>query len=73
MMGRFEKAEFIGIRAKETNKIIAIYPDKVQGTDEEIEKTVQDWYYQQSCSAEDELLLSYVDVLTEDEIKSRNL
>lgn len=72
-MGRFEKAKFIGIRAKETNKIIAIYPDKVQGTDEEIEKVVKDWYYQQSCSAEDDLLLSYVDVLTEDEIRSRNL
>lgn len=72
-MGRFEKAKVIGLRAKETNKIIAIYPDKVQGTDEEIEKVVRDWYYQQSCSAEDELLLSYVDVLTDDEIRSRNL
>ena len=72
-MGRFEDAKVIGIRAKETNKIIAIYPEKVKGSDEEIEQTVKDWYYQQSCSAEDELLLSFVDILTEEEIKSRNL
>lgn len=72
-MGKLEDAKVIGIRAKETNKIIAIYPEKVKGSDKEIEKTVRDWYYQQHCSAEDELLLSFVDVLTEDEIKSRGL
>lgn len=72
-MGKLEDAKVIGIRGKETNKIIAIYPEKVKGTDKEIEKTVRDWYYQQHCSAEDELLLSFVDVLTEEEIKSRNL
>lgn len=72
-MRRLEDAKVIGIRLKETNKIIAIYPEKVKGSDEEIERTVKDWYYQQHCGAEDELLLSFVDVLTEEEIKSRNL
>lgn len=72
-MRTFEGAKKIGIRSKETNKIIGIYPEKAQGSDEEIEKIVKDWYYQQGCSAEDELLLSFVDVLTEEEIKSRNL
>ncbi len=72
-MGRFEGAKFIGLRSKETNKIIGIYPEKIQGSDEEIEKAVKDWYYQQGCSAEDDLLSSFVDVLTDSEIKSRNL
>lgn len=72
-MGKLESAKFIGLRSEKTNKIIVIYPDKVQGSDKEIDKIVKDWYYQQSCSAEDELLSSYVDALTEDEIKSRNL
>ena len=37
-MTKFEDAKKIGLRAKETNKIIAIYPDKLKGTNEEIEK-----------------------------------
>lgn len=72
-MGKFEDAKKVGLRAKLSNKIIAVYPEEFKGSDEEIEKTVKDWYYQQSCGAEDELLESFVDVLTEEEIKSRNL
>ena len=72
-MIKFEDAKKIGLRAKGTNKIIAIYPDELKGTNKEIEKTVRDWYYQQSCGAEDDLLSAFVDVLTDEEIKSRNL
>ena len=72
-MGKFEGAKKVGLRTKETNKIIAVYPEEFSGSDEEIKKTVKDWYYQQSCGAEDELLESFVDVLTEEEIKDRNL
>ena len=72
-MTKFEDAKKIGLRAKETNKIIAIYPDELKGPNEEIEKTVRDWYYQQSCGAEDDLLSAFVDALTDEEIKSRNL
>ena len=32
----------------------------------EIIKIVRDWYYQQSCAAEDQLLSAYVDVITGD-------
>lgn len=70
-MGKFQEAEKIGLRSKETEKIIVVYPYKVEGTDEEIDKVVRDWYYNQHCSAEDELREAYVDVLTESEIKSR--
>ncbi|WP_024833396.1 hypothetical protein [Ruminiclostridium josui] len=69
-MGRFEGAEKVGIRDKETRKLLAVYPYKIDGTDEEIEKTVKDWYYKQSCISEEFLLRSYVDELTEHELKS---
>ncbi len=71
VLGKFESAEKIGLRDKETNKLLVVYPYKVEGTDTEINKIVRDWYYQQSCAAEDQLLTAYVDVLTDYEIKSR--
>ena len=70
-MGKFESAEKIGLRDKETDKLLAVYPYKAEGTDAEINKIVRDWYYQQSCAAEDQLLTAYTDVLTDHEIKSR--
>jgi len=69
-MKNFASVEKIGLRNKETKKLIVVYPNKPEGTDAEIDKTVKDWYYKQSCSAEDEILNSYVDFLTEYELKS---
>ncbi len=71
-MGKFENASAIGLRNKETDKLIAVYPFKAEGSNEEITKKVTDWYYMQDCSAEEELKNAYVDVLTEAEAKSRN-
>ena len=65
-MGKLESAEKIGLIDKATHKILAVYPLKAEGTDIEIIKIVRDWYYQQSCAAEDQLLSAYVDVLTGD-------
>lgn len=70
-MGKLESAEKIGIRSKKTDKILAVYPDKITGTDEEISRKVKDWYYTSSCEAEDELLSAFVDELTPEEIQSR--
>ena len=72
-MKKFEGAKKVGLRSKETGKLIAVYPHNLKSTDQETDKAVRDWYYQTSCAAEDELLYSYVDVLTDEEIKSRNL
>ena len=55
IMGRFD-GHRIGLREKETNRLITAYPYNVAGTDEEIIKRVRDWFYQTSCSAEDQLL-----------------
>ncbi|MDF2675487.1 MAG: hypothetical protein K0R09_3759 [Clostridiales bacterium] len=71
-MDKFKNAEKVGLRDKSTKKLFAVYPNKVEGTDEEVAKVVKDWYYQQSCGSEDRLLTSYVDVLTEKEIKERS-
>ena len=70
-MGKFTGASMIGLRDRETKEIIAVYPNKAEGTDEEIIKTVRDWYYQQSCAAEDRLLTLHVDALTDKEIEAQ--
>jgi hypothetical protein len=70
-MNKFANAEKIGLRDKASRKLIAVYPFQVTGSEAEIEKAVRDWYYKQSCQAEDQLLTAFVDVLTEHEIKSR--
>lgn len=69
-MKNFGSVEKVGLRNKGTKKLIVVYPFKPEGTDAEIDKTVKDWYYKQSCSAEDEILNAYVDFLTENELKS---
>ena len=69
-MQKLERAEKVGLRDRETNKIIAVYPHKPEGSDEAIEKAVKDWHYQKYCAAEEELRNAYVDVLTEEELKA---
>jgi len=68
-MSKYDNAKKLGLRDKESKKLISVYPDKIEGTDEEIEKKIKDWFYQTSCSAEEALWHSYVDVLTEEELK----
>lgn len=68
-MGKLENAEKVGLKDKETGKLFAVYPGKIEGTDEEVDKKVRDWYYKQGCANEDNLRNAYVDVLTEKEIK----
>jgi hypothetical protein len=70
MMSRFKGSARVGLRDKDTRKLIAVYPHAVKGTDSEIEDKVKFWFYQQSCGAEDELRNYFVDALTEQEFKS---
>ncbi|NLY45443.1 MAG: hypothetical protein GX053_05580 [Tissierella sp.] len=53
--------------------MIVVYPHNLKETDAGTEKAVRDWYYQTSCGAEKELGSAYVDIVTDEEIKSRNL
>ena len=69
-MGKFERFEKVGLRDKETKELICVYPNKPEGSDNEIEENVKYWYYQQSCAAEEQLKDLFVDALTEHELKS---
>lgn len=68
-MGKYQNAK-VGLRDKITKNAVALYPQSAQGNDEQVEKTVKYWYYQQSCAAENELNDLFVDVLTEAEAKN---
>jgi hypothetical protein len=70
MMKHFNGVARVGLRDKDTQRIIAVYPDVVQGTDSDIEDKVKFWFYQQSCGAEDEMRNYFVDTLTDQELKS---
>lgn len=66
-MSRFIQAERVGLRDRETKKIIAVYPHKIEGSDEEIGIKVKYWYYQQNCAAEEQLRNSFVDIVLPEE------
>ncbi|TYQ18195.1 UNVERIFIED_CONTAM: hypothetical protein Cloal_0615 [Acetivibrio alkalicellulosi] len=63
----FNESVKVGLKDKDTHKLVAIFPEKVSGSQKEITKKVFDWYYKQSCSAEDELRNLYVDTIDTDE------
>jgi hypothetical protein len=69
-MSKYQNAINIGLREKETGKPVVVFPKKADGTDAEIEEKVKFWFYQQSCSAEEELKNLYVDVLTAQEVEA---
>lgn len=63
--------EYVGIREKGTDRLIAAYPEVINdANDREIEDKVKFWYYQKDCSAEHRMENYYVDNLTEREIKA---
>jgi len=64
-LGKYDGKK-IGLREEGTHKLLATYPRITMGTDAEVTKEVKDWYYKQSCAAEDQLLTSYVDVISKE-------
>ena len=70
ILGKFNNKK-IGLREEGTHKLLATYPYITEGTDAEVTKIVKDWYYVQSCGAEDQLLTAYVDILS-DEMNTNN-
>lgn len=68
-MKKFDIPVTVGLRDRDTDKLVAVYPKAVQGSIEEIKDEVFFWYYQQGCSAEEELRNLYIDTLTESEFK----
>lgn len=71
-MGRFD-GQRIGLREQGTNELLIACPFTVNGTDEQIDKRVKNWFYQVSCSAESHLPTAFVDFLDEDELERYSL
>jgi hypothetical protein len=69
-MGKFSGSVTVGLRDKETNKLIAVYPKNVEGDYDTIKSEVKDWYYKQDCGNEDLMRNYFVDTLTENELKA---
>lgn len=69
-MSKYQNAANIGLRERGTGKPMALFPKKANGTDEEVEEQVKFWYYQQDCSAEENLKNLYVDLLSAEEAES---
>ena len=40
-MNKYQNAEKIGLRDKQTNEVVAVYPKRIEGTDAEIEDNQQ--------------------------------
>lgn len=71
-MDKLKSAAGIGLRDNETEKLIAVYPYKADGSDREIIDKVKSWYYKQSCIAEEDLRHAYVDAISESESQQFN-
>jgi hypothetical protein len=68
--GKFEAAGRVGLRANDTRELISVYPYKVEGTDDEIEQRVIDWYCQKKGCGEGNSIENYlVDTLNPGELK----
>lgn len=69
-MKSFSSQTTVGLREKETHKLVAVYPEPVTGNFNEIEDKVKFWYYQQGCEAGEKVRNYFVDILSENELKN---
>lgn len=68
-MTTFHGKVYLGIRDKETEKLVAIYPESIDADSVNAEKKVLDWYYKQDCHTSENIENVYVDYLSEREFK----
>lgn len=69
-MNLYNEPVNVGLREKNSQKLAAVYPEKISGNPAEVKRTVFDWYYKRSCEAERELENLYVDIVSEKEFES---
>lgn len=67
-MGKFDGAQQIGIREKETGKLVSVYTGNLEGDDKAKTIKVLDWYYMKDCSTSEHIKDYYVDNLTDKEL-----
>lgn len=70
--GKLESTGRVGIRNKETNEIMGVYPYKIDNSDKEMENKVKTWFYQQATEAEKHFGNCFVDTLSYKELMNAN-
>ena len=71
-MGKFDGVQQLGIRDKETGKLVAVYAGELEGDDKAKARKALDWYYMKDCTTSEHIEEFYVDNLTDKELKSDN-
>lgn len=69
-MGKFDGVKQLGIRDKETGKLVAVYTGELGGDDNAKARKALDWYYMKDCSTSEHIEEFYADNLTDNELKS---
>lgn len=70
LIKKYNANQHVGIKDKETGKIMAVYPHEVQENTKEFQNKVLDWYYKQGCSTSEYIENYYVDTVTEEQFKA---
>lgn len=70
LSGELEAAGRAGVRNKETKELVAVYPYKVWGTDDEIKDKVHHWFYERNRDKCIEVANYFVDTLTPTELQN---
>lgn len=63
LAGKFEAAGRAGVRDKATNELVAVYPYKVNGPDQEVKIKVHQWFYERNRDKCIETANYYVDTM----------
>ena len=61
---------YMGIKDKETGKLVAAYPHTVEVNNKEIKDKILDWYYMQNCSTSENIEFYFADTISEEEFKA---
>ena len=69
-MSRFNNPVHVGLRDRVTMDLVAVYPETVVGSDEEVYKKAESWFNQQGYSLESKNRNYFVDTLTDSEFES---
>ncbi len=70
LSGIIEAAGRAGVRNKDTNELVAVYPYKVWGEDGEIKSKVKDWFYDRNQDKCIDVADYYVDTLSPSELQN---
>lgn len=68
-MTKFHGIVNLGIRDKDTEELLVVYPQKLDADKTDAEKVILDWYYKQDCGTSENIENVFVDLVTEKELR----